>query len=110
MDVAVDCFPARWYRPLHKAAREITGALGDARDQDVLLGAFSATRQGIRSRDRTAVDHMIARVQAEREAAREQMLAHLASLEADGLERETSRRFPAPAPSGTGEPEPEAAA
>jgi hypothetical protein len=44
MDVAVECFPAGWYRPLHKSAKEITGALGEVRDRDVLLVALQEQR------------------------------------------------------------------
>lgn len=109
MDAAVDCFPARWYRPLHKAARDLTGALGDARDQDVLLEAFTAARQRTRIGSRAAVDHMIARVQADRAAARERMLAYLVRLESEGLQRKTSRRFPGPARSGSAGPDAETA-
>ena len=52
MDVSTDCFPARWYRPLHKTAKEITQALGEVRDRDVLLDALAKARAAATATER----------------------------------------------------------
>ena len=44
MDIAAPAFPGKWYKPLHRTAKEITGALGEVRDRDVLLEALRADR------------------------------------------------------------------
>ena len=70
MDVAVDCFPGDWYRPLHKTAAAITKALGEVRDRDVLLGALTAERAGAPTAEWPGIDRLIDRIEAERAAAR----------------------------------------
>ena len=42
MDVA-RLLPGKWYSASHRTAKEITGALGEVRDRDVLLEALKAT-------------------------------------------------------------------
>jgi CHAD domain-containing protein len=93
MDVAADCFPSGWYRPLHRAAKEITSALGDVRDRDVLLAALTVERYGASPGDRPGIDRLIERVSSEREQARSRMLAFLADLDARDLPSETAKRF-----------------
>ena len=99
MDVAVDCFPSSWYRPLHAAAREITGALGAVRDRDVLLEFFAGEHLKAPREEWPGLDRLIARVERERQAARAEMEAFFADLAARGVAREAARRFgPAAAP------------
>jgi CHAD domain-containing protein len=93
MDVAVGSFPDDWYRPLHAVAKEITGALGEVRDRDVLLDHLTKQRAAAAPGDRPGIDRLIARVGVERDAAREHMLAFLADLDDRGVARETARRF-----------------
>jgi CHAD domain-containing protein len=93
MDVAVGCFPNSWYGPLHKVAKEITGALGEVRDRDVLLDHLTKQREAAPQGDRTGIDRLIERVNREREAARAEMLAFLAGLETRGVAVEAARRF-----------------
>src|SRR5215208_6230816 len=71
MDVAVGCFPAVWYRPLHEAAKEITGALGEVRDRDVLLEHLTKQRDAAPPGERPGIERLIERVDRERKAARE---------------------------------------
>lgn len=99
MDVAVDAFPAAWYRPLHRVAKEITGALGEVRDRDVLLAFLEDERAGAPSVERAGIDRLVARVTRERDAARAEMVAFLAGLDERGVAAEAARRFgPAAAP------------
>jgi CHAD domain-containing protein len=97
MDVAVGCFPDKWYRPLHKTAKEITGALGGVRDLDVLHEAFVARRRKTRVADRAGIDFLIAQIEADRIVARERMETYLTKLEKSGVRKESAKRFPVPA-------------
>ncbi len=94
MDVAAGCFPDKWYRPLHKTAKEITGALGDVRDLDVLHDAFMAKRRKIRVADRAGIDFLIAGIEADRNIARAEMERYLTSLQKSKLRKQTEVRFP----------------
>lgn len=93
MDVAVDCFPSSWYKPLHKAAKEITSELGEVRDREVLLAALEAERAAVPPDERAGLDHLIERTQAELNGYRAEMLRFLARLERRGVREEVRRRF-----------------
>lgn len=93
MDVAVDCFPPSWYRPLHAAAKEITGALGEVRDRDVLLEALAKERDAAAPPERPGVERLMERVERERVEARAEMETFLAALAERGIPREAARRF-----------------
>lgn len=93
MDVAVDCFPASWYKPLHAGAKEITAELGEVRDRDVMLEFLVAERDAAPSNEHAGIDRLIARLMAEREVARAEMLDYLARVEDEGLAAEAERRF-----------------
>lgn len=100
MDVAVDCFPKSWYRPLHRTAKEITSALGEVRDRDVLLEALVKERAGAPPPERPGIDRLIHRIERERVAARVEMEVFLTELLASDVPREVVARFgPAAAPS-----------
>jgi CHAD domain-containing protein len=107
MDVAAGCFPDAWYRPLHQTAKEITSALGEVRDRDVLLEHLVKEREKAPPGERPGIDRLVDRVSREREAAREAMLAFLADLQARNVAGEAAKRFgPAagmPAAEETGE-------
>ena len=77
MDVAVGCFPDAWYKPLHRAAKDITGALGEVRDRDVMLEFLAGEREKVPAGERAGIDRLIARLTSERDAARERMLVFL---------------------------------
>src|SRR5215217_2056832 len=93
MDVAIGCFPDDWYRPLHRLAKEITGALGEVRDRDVLLEHLTKQRNEAAPGERPGIDRLVARVSRERDAARGKMLAFLADLEERNVFGETAKRF-----------------
>src|ERR1700754_3902935 len=80
MDVAVECFPDGWYKPLHNLAKEITGALGEVRDRDVLIEHLTAEREQAATGDRPGIDRLIARVTRERDEARVEMERFLKGL------------------------------
>jgi len=69
MDIAAPAFPKSWYRPLHRAAKEITSALGEVRDRDVLLEALCGQRETAPLTERPGIERLIARVEDERTSA-----------------------------------------
>lgn len=93
MDVAAQCFPPSWYRPLHALARQLTSELGAVRDRDVLLEHLVRERDAAPPGDRPGIDRLIARITRERDAARAQMVAFLHHVIASDFPRETIRRF-----------------
>lgn len=93
MDVARDAFPKPWFGRLHKTAKAITGALGDVRDRDVLLAHLGEERGKAKAAERPGFDLLIVRVEAERAAAREDMLRFLRGIDTEALAVETRRRF-----------------
>jgi len=93
MDVAVDCFPGDWYRPLHKTAAAITSVLGKVRDRDVLLAALTAERAVSPTTEWPGIDRLIDRIEAERVAARAEMETFLADLLSRGVPDETAHRL-----------------
>ncbi|MGI8474784.1 MAG: CHAD domain-containing protein [Thermomicrobiales bacterium] len=107
MDVADGCFPGEWYKPLHRAAKEITGALGDVRDRDVLIEFLQGERGRAPAGEHVGIDRLIARVAAERDEARVRMVAFLEELRRKDIAGEAVRRFgedaAAPWMSGNGE-------
>ena len=107
MDIAEPAFPGKWYKPLHKTAKEITGALGEVRDRDVLLEALHADRSAAPLAEHPGIDRLIDRVERERAAARAQMERFLHQLVDGPLQGQLERRFGAtdePA-NATGSPE-----
>ncbi len=93
MDVAAPAFPGKWYKPLHRTAKEITGALGEVRDRDVLLEALHADRRAAPLAEHPGIDRLIDRVERERVAARAETERYLHQLLDGPLPSELSRRF-----------------
>jgi hypothetical protein len=99
MDVATECFPPRWYKPLHGTAKEITGALGEVRDRDVMIDYLERDRDAAPADERAGLERLIARIERERVAARAAMETYLRDLVDGGVPDEAVRRFgPAAAP------------
>jgi CHAD domain-containing protein len=109
MDVAAECFPARWYAPLHRTAKEITGALGEVRDRDVMIDHLIRDRDAAPDAERPGIDLLIGHIERERVTAREAMETYLAELLAAGVAEETSRRFARPRHERDGAPGPNGA-
>ena len=96
MDVSTDCFPANWYRPLHKTAKKITQALGEVRDRDVLLDALAKERAAANETEQHGIDFLVPNIKRDRKRARKQMIKFLTKLDDRGVRKETRQRFPAP--------------
>jgi CHAD domain-containing protein len=93
MDISQDAFPASWYRPLHRAAKEITSELGEVRDRDVQIEYFESLLDTASTADKVGIQRMIKRLETERDKARAEMVNYLESLENTGLISETRKRF-----------------
>ncbi len=93
MDVAVECFPPGWYAPLHRVAKEITGALGEVRDRDVMIEYLTRDRANADPLEHPGIDLLIGRLERERISARAEMEAYLRGLLAGGIPREAADRF-----------------
>jgi exopolyphosphatase/pppGpp-phosphohydrolase len=93
MDVAKPAFPGKWYKSLHRTAKEITSALGEVRDRDVLLEALHADRSTATPVEQPGIDRLIERVECERTAARAEMERFLRELLDSPLRSELERRF-----------------
>jgi len=93
MDVAEPAFPTKWYKRLHQTAKEITGALGEVRDRDVLLEALHVDRSAAPAAEHPGIDRLIDRVECERAAARAEMERYLRQLLDGPLWSELQRRF-----------------
>ncbi len=93
MDVAVACFPAGWYAPLHRVAKEITGSLGEVRDRDVMIESLAKARKKAPAKERPGIDHLIARLERERDTARAEMVRYLDDLMSGDVPREVEARF-----------------
>ncbi|HEX2281705.1 MAG TPA: CHAD domain-containing protein [Thermomicrobiales bacterium] len=105
MDVAQPAFPGKWYKSLHRTAKEITGALGEVRDRDVLLEALQRDRSAAPAVEHPGIDRLIDRVERERAQARAEMERFLRQLLDSPLWSELERRFgmtgaPADEPTG----------
>ncbi len=93
MDVAAPVFAQRWYKMLHRTAKELTGALGEVRDRDVLLVALREDRSAAPLAEHPGLDRLIERVERERAAARVDMERYLRELLEGPLHDEVERRF-----------------
>ena len=82
MDVATDCFPAR-FKYFHKTIKELTDVLGGVRDYDVLRETLVAYRDSRPANERPAINAMLQDCRTEREAGRERLFEFF-----DRLERE----------------------
>jgi CHAD domain-containing protein len=93
MDVAANAFPAEWYRPLHRVAKQITSELGEVRDRDVMLEYLEQELQNAPENERPGIERLISRLTSEREEARANMLTFLSALEEQGVAEQAVKRF-----------------
>ena len=80
MDVATECFPAR-FRFFHKTIKELTDVLGGVRDYDVLRIWLIEYRDSRPANERPAINAMLQECRAEREAGREVLIQFFERLE-----------------------------
>jgi CHAD domain-containing protein len=80
MDVAVDCFPAR-FKYFHKTIKELTDVLGGVRDYDVLRVALIEYRDSRPAAERPAINAMLQQFRAERDVGRDHLVQFFERLE-----------------------------
>lgn len=80
MDVAVECFPAR-FTYFHKTIKELTDVLGAVRDYDVLRLALMEYRDARPVGERPAINAMLQNCREERDLGRVQLIAFFERLE-----------------------------
>lgn len=93
MDVAVESFPASWYKPLHRSAKMITRELGEVRDRDVLIESLEKDREAAPPEEWPGIDRLIARIDKERQEARKEMERFLNELITGNVPDDVVRRF-----------------
>jgi exopolyphosphatase / guanosine-5'-triphosphate,3'-diphosphate pyrophosphatase len=94
MDIATPCFPTKWYRSLHRTARQVTRSAGAVRDREVLLlFLISERKKKLTPEMRAAIDYWSAELSVERELARVTMLDFLAEFGANDVLAKARRRF-----------------
>ncbi|MGI9254506.1 MAG: CHAD domain-containing protein [Thermomicrobiales bacterium] len=93
MDVAIPCFSPSWYRPLHRTAKDLTGALGDVRDLDVLRADLLTRRESASEAEQAGIARLIARLDTESVRARAAMEAYLRGLVEGDLGARLAKRF-----------------
>lgn len=94
MDVATDAFPKRWYRRLHKEAKNVTSEFGTLRDTDVMLQTLRTERETAPDAEQAGLDHLIAKQEQLRADAIREVRRYLKRLDARRVRRETRKRFP----------------
>ncbi len=67
MDVFEEAFPRKQFRPYLRQVKEVTDALGDARDLDVAIEGLQAERASFDDASQPGIDGLIARYREERE-------------------------------------------
>ena len=93
MDISVDAFPQDWYRPLHKVARQTTGAFGGVRDADVQIGEIEQLGQRAEGDEKDAISYLIEILNRDRAEAETELQSFLKKLGSSDTRKETSRRF-----------------
>lgn len=96
MDVATDAFPKRWYRRLHKEAKNVTAEFGTLRDTDVMLQSLRTQRESAPAAEHAGLDHLIAQQEQLRADAIREVRRYLKRLDERRVRRETRKRFPRP--------------
>lgn len=76
MDAFEGAFPARSFRPLLRQVKEVTDALGAARDLDVAIERLTGLVADLPPEERPGIDGLVARYRQER-AAEDPLIAEL---------------------------------
>jgi CHAD domain-containing protein len=85
MEIFAPCFPRKQHRALLKEVKALADALGERRDADVAIAAMERACAEMPVADRTGVNHLIAELRTEQQAANERLERMLAQIDADGL-------------------------
>ncbi len=85
LEVFHDCFDDKGFRRLEREIKTVTGALGTARDLDVMIENLTQREAGLPPNQRSGIASFIANLQEEREAAQQAVRATVGDLENQDL-------------------------
>jgi len=85
MSVFAPAYDAKQFRAVEKQVAEVTDALGNVRDADVLLEYLEKTAEQFSEADRVGIDALADSRRADREVDRKVLLRDLAKLEKSGF-------------------------
>jgi CHAD domain-containing protein len=98
MEIFEPCFPRKPYRNALKRVKRLADALGERRDRDVAIGLLEECRFEVAEADSASLAELIARLQAERNTADENLAPLVAPKRLRKLRRRLDRLTPAERP------------
>ena len=81
LEVFHDCFDDKGFRRLEREIKDVTGALGAARDLDVMIENLTQREAGLPPHQRGGIASFIAALQGQREEAQQAVRATVGDLE-----------------------------
>ena len=85
LEVFHDCFPEKAFRGFEREIKTVTGALGEARDLDVMIDTLSKREAGLPPQQRAGLASFIAQMRERRDEAQEAVRETIAHLEHQDL-------------------------
>lgn len=85
MEIFGPAFPGKQHRSALKDVKALADALGERRDRDVAIEAMTGAGAALTSEDRRGIDHLIAELRDEQQAANRMLAGALEQIEADDL-------------------------
>jgi len=85
LEVFHDCFPDKEFKGFEREIKTVTGALGQARDLDVMIDTLSKREAGLPPEQRGGVASFIAQLKDQRDEAQEAVRETIAHLEDQDL-------------------------
>lgn len=68
LDIFQACFPGKEYAVIEREVKKVTGALGEARDLDVMISTLRERMEGLPEEQRPGVDAFVGTLKAQRKA------------------------------------------
>jgi CHAD domain-containing protein len=87
LEIFSPCFPRREHRAVLRDVKALADALGERRDRDVAIESLERIAASLTGEDRPGIEHLVADLRAEQQAANVSLAACLAAVERDGLEQ-----------------------
>jgi CHAD domain-containing protein len=91
MDAFEGAFPPKSFRRHLRQVKEITDALGDARDLDVAIDGLNALLPGMAEDERPGVEGLIARYREDRAREQPRIVALFARIDEEGFAKRLDR-------------------
>jgi|SRR5947209_7327665 len=81
MEIFAPAFPRRLHRELLRDVKALADALGERRDPDVAIAELERIATALTAEDRPGIEHLIAELRGEQQAANERLATALAEVE-----------------------------